>query len=59
MSLHNAGPRHLGRAGWIAVGVLIASLAFIILGVGVDVIRAIGNEAQADAQVPPLIIEGR
>lgn len=59
MSLQDAERRYFGRAGWIAVGALIASAAFALLAVAVDVIHAVGDEAKADAQVPALIIEDK
>lgn len=59
MSLQNAERRHIGRAGWVAVGALIASAAFAMLVVAADLFQAVGDEATADSHVPALIIEGK
>jgi hypothetical protein len=59
MSLQNAERRHIGRAGWVAIGALIASTAFVMLFVAADLFQAVGDEAMADSHAPALIIEGR
>lgn len=59
MSLQHSESRRMGRAGWFAVGALVASLAFLVLVVAGDIFKAIGSEAQADTQSPTLVIEGR
>jgi hypothetical protein len=59
MSLENTERRHIGRAGWVAVGALIASAAFLILIVAADVFQAVGDEAKADPGDPAQIIEGK
>lgn len=59
MSLQQSESRRIGRVGWFAVGILVASLAFLVLMVAGDIFKAIGSEAQADTHSPALVIEGR
>lgn len=59
MSFENAERRHIGRAGWVAVGALIACAAFAMLVVATDLFQAVGEEATADSNVPALIIEAK
>ena len=59
MSLENAEGRHIGRAGWVAVGALIASVAFVMLFIAADLFQTVGDEIKADSHDPALIIEGK
>ena len=59
MPQRDSGIRHVGRAGWFAVGALAASLAFAALTVASDYFQAIGDEQQAEAPTPSVIIEAR
>lgn len=49
---------HVGRAGWFAIGVLAASIAFVALIVAGDFFKAMSSEGHVDAEPPPLVIEG-
>jgi len=59
MSLQQIENRSTGRAGWFTIGALTASLAFIFLMVAGDIFKAVGTQAQAGAEAPTLIIEGK
>jgi hypothetical protein len=59
MSDQESDIRHVGKAGWFAVGALTASLAFVMLIVAGDYFRATGNERGDVARNPDLIIEAR
>jgi hypothetical protein len=59
MRQHNtkADQFHVGRAGWFAIGVLAASIAFVAMLVAGDFFSAMSSEDEVKAE-PPVVIEG-
>jgi hypothetical protein len=49
----------IGRAGWFAIGVLAASVAFILILVVGDLLKAPDNSRGAKAETPAHVIEGQ
>jgi hypothetical protein len=58
MSRHRPQVVHFGRAGWFAIGALVASMAFVAMLVAGDFFKAISSEYQGKAELPVLVIEG-
>lgn len=50
---------HVGRAGWFAIGVLAASLAFVAMLIAGDLLKAFDNSPGAKAETPAHVIEGK
>jgi hypothetical protein len=48
---------HVGRAGWFAIGVLAASIAFVAMLIAGDFFSAMSREDAVKAE-PPVVIEG-
>jgi hypothetical protein len=59
MSHDHPESRPTRSIGWFAIGALTATLAILVFFVAGDVFSQLGSEAQAEAQVPALIIEAK
>lgn len=49
--------RHAGKSGWLAIGALAASLAFVALMIMGGLFKAVGTHAHPDAEPPTLVIQ--